>query len=291
MSYVAFPRAHRAFGEEGYSYYCKESTRGWRYLADGRVEVQDGPSQAYTWPKRVNDWAALIADKAHKHGIPAVWVATIMAIESGGRPDVCYRPGGAGSPCSTADGAGLMAMLQSTATSYAGRPVTLQELMDDPDLAVDLGAKMIRHLSDTHAGDFMKVALAYNAGSIRCAAGSSGSTVQSPKEPCPPTGWGVKMGCVRTKYSGPYCVPSTVSPGMNVCPNDYPGRAAAALSAAFDQGWTSDGLVGAPPGPGDPPIGPPPPIAPARASASAVAFGLGAIAGFAALRFGLPKLL
>ena len=230
---------------------CPMSTRRWRLLTDVKIEIEGAAGVSYAWPKLVNGWRPLIEEASEEFEIPAAWIAAIMAIESGGRPDVCYRPGGKGSPCSLDDGAGLMAMLQSTAAGLAGRPVTLQELMDNPTLAIALGAMFIKHLSDKYEGDYLHVAVAYNAGSVRCApADRSGLTVQRPREPCPPTDWGLIMGCVRTTGSHPICVPSKVEPGKNVCPNMYPDRAVLALNAAIDNGFAS--APGPPPEPEPP---------------------------------------
>lgn len=61
---------------------------------------------------------------------------------------------------------GLMQMLPSTATLVAGRPVSGQELLDDPGLAVDLGTQYlamgIARYGNTGAG-----IAAYNAGVAR----------------------------------------------------------------------------------------------------------------------------
>jgi hypothetical protein len=166
-----------------------------------------------------------------------------MSIESGGRTDVCYKIGG---KCSTVDGAGLMAVLASTAKALIGRMVYPEEMMADPDLAVDLGTMLIRQLMDRYDDDYVKVAMGYNAGSIRCGTASSGSTVaddHGPKEICPPTPWGVIMGCVRTSKSiNRYCAPSTVAPGMHVCPVSYPSNAIKGLNSAIQNGWTDHGL-------------------------------------------------
>lgn len=240
-------------GDTYQTYGCPASTLGWSYVG-GRILI-DGEAPHRDWPVKVDSWASEVALSAMKHGVSAQWIAAIMALESGGVPDLCYRPGGPGSPCSTADGAGLMAMLQFVASNLAGRMVSLQELMADPQLAIDLGAKLLAILSSENAGDYMRVALAYNAGAVHCASvASSGTTVQTPKESCPPTPWGVRMGCVRTKHAsaGPYCAPSTINPALYVCPNDYPRRAAGLFNAAHDAGWTDAGLSAVPPPPAPP---------------------------------------
>jgi len=276
-------------GWQSFQHKCPLSTKRWRLLPDGKIEIEGEGAPVRAWPNRVDDWRSLINKYAAQYDLQPAWIAAIMAIESGGKPDVCFRPGGPGSPCSTADGAGLMAMLKSTATALAGRTVELQELMDDPELAVDLGAKLIRRHSDKYAGEFLHMAVAYNAGSPRCApAGKSGNTVQKPKEPCPPTPWGIIMGCVRTSHSLPGCAPSTVSPGMFACPNMYPERAIGSLNAAITTGdyATNPGAV-VPPPPVPTPTPAPPPIQIAKVAplTYVAALAAGATAGFFTVRW------
>jgi hypothetical protein len=206
---------------------CPQSVKQWRTLPDGRIEVEGEGIPTRQWAKEVDQWADIIATKSAKHNVPASWIAAIMSIESGGRTDVCYKIGG---KCSTVDGAGLMAVLASTAKALIGRMVYPEEMMADP----------------RYDDDYVKVAMGYNAGSIRCGTASSGSTVaddHGPKEICPPTPWGVIMGCVRTSKSiNRYCAPSTVAPGMHVCPVSYPSNAIKGLNSAIQNGWTDHGL-------------------------------------------------
>lgn len=268
---------------------CPGTSRRWRVDNDGLIEVEGQPYPMRAWPERVNEWAVLISDKAAKYGIPAIWVASIMALETGGRPGLCRKnPDGS---CSLREGMGLMAMLRSTASGYAGRPVSIDELLNDHDLQIDLGAKMIADLRSRYDGDYVKVAIAYNAGAVRC---GNGSTWERPKEPCPPTPWGVVMGCLRTRNRiSSYCAPSTVREGHFACAGDYPQVAIAYYNAALGAGWTQDGLTGTPgpvPGPNGhkPPPGPVP--APVQATMSTMMpFILGGLLGYAAIRWGLPS--
>ena len=273
---------------------CPGSTRRWRQVPDGKIEVEGLGAPHGGWTEEMNQWRPLILEKASKYEISPAWIAAIMRLESGGRPDVCYRPV-KGGPCSTKDGAGLMAMLKSTASSLAGRTVELQELMDDQDLSVDLGAKLIRQLSDRANGDYLRMAVAYNAGygsckdgEVRCGSTtSSGRTVQSPKESCPPTPWGTIMGCVRTTAKLSHCVPSAVVPGMNVCPNLYPDIAIKAHNEAIEQGYYGQKIGPLPPEPNgkkEPPLIVDGRVGVADVSAARwVALGLGVAAGFLAV--------
>jgi hypothetical protein len=170
-------------------------------------------------------WGALIRASASKYQIPAAWLAAIMALESGGKPGLCARlPDGT---CAQNEGAGLMAILPSTASLLAGRGVSSQELLSNNALSIDLGAKYLRQNLDANVGDFVRAAVAYNAGSVRCGTGStwrpSGSSL--PKFPCPTT-WNVIMGCVDVPMGS-----------GNVVSNDYPRAAIRFLNAALDAGF------------------------------------------------------
>lgn len=230
-------------GKPWQTFDCPDTERHWRVIADGRIEIEDLGTPVRTWPTEVNNWAQLIAVKAQKYQVPAYWIAAIMALETGGRPGLCIRK--SDGSCSTREGIGLMAMLQSTATAYAGRTVGINELLDDHDLQIDLGAKMIANLGEKYGGDYVKMAIGYNAGAIHCGAGS---TWNLPKEPCPPTPWGVRMGCLRTaKAINSYCAPSVIDPSKFACPVNYPEVAIGTYNAALQEGWTNVGLSGRPP--------------------------------------------
>jgi len=258
------------------SFDCSSTTRRWRELDNGKIEVEGLGTPVRAWPEKVNSWSNIIEDKAAKYNVPASWIAAIMAIESGGETNVCYKIGG---QCSTADGAGLMAVLSYTANGLIGRPVGPHEMMSDPDLAVDLGTMLIRRLIDRDGEDFLKVAIGYNAGSVKCSYGSSGTTVKDgygEKESCPQTPWGVRMGCVRTsKAINQYCGSSSVKPGYYNCPVDYPGNAVKSLNAAVDAGWTPYGFgIGG---------------TAKHISSSAFPFIIGGAMGFAAIYYVLPS--
>lgn len=281
-----------AFGqsESWDTFDCPGSQRRWRILEDGRIEVEGLGVPMRKWPSAVNDWADIIAQKAAKYVIPAYWIAAIMAFESGGRPGLCARK--KDGSCNTREGVGLMAMLTTTASSHAGRRVSVQELLDDYDLQIDLGAKMIADLAAKYRSDYVKVAVSYNAGSVKCAQQTSGSTWNLPKEPCPPTPWGVIMGCLRTsKPINSYCAPSDITTGMFACPNDYPGTAIGTHNAALAEGWTIMGLGSRPdlpPVEGEPlplPLETPPALAGLGPGGTLLVFGAGAVAGYYGIQY------
>lgn len=264
------------------SYGCPESTKQWRYLDDGRIEVSGVGAPESAWPSGVEQWRSLIEAAASKYGLPPAWVAAAMAQETGGRNvclsvtnRVCSPP----CQCDPGEGAGLMAMTPGTATGLAGRKVTSQQLMDDPALAVDLGAKYIRVNLDANGGDYMRAALAYNAGSVRCGRGTTFIPAAYkgvwPKESCPPTGWGVVMGCIYSdKLYGSRCAPTTSgAPKPYVCSTDYPSRAVEVQNAARRH---FEGRAFPPP---------PPPVAVASTSLGGNIFaaGAGVVIGYLAM--------
>jgi hypothetical protein len=260
---------------------CPGTARRWRILPDLRIEIEGHGSPIQPWPKGVDQWSDLIALKAAEYSVPAYWIAAIMALETAGQPGLCLKT--SDGSCSTREGMGLMAMLLSTANTLAGRTVTEEELLNDYDLQIDLGAKLIAQLSDKYQGDYVKVAIGYNAGSVRC---GSGNTFQQPKEPCPPTPWGVVMGCIRTSRAiNSYCAPSTVDPAKFACPVNYPQVAIGTHNAALAAGWNAQGL-------GTKPLPVPPPIEPGDSKTLVAGLGAGAavpliaggVLGFLAVR-------
>lgn len=267
-----------AFGELDWQRFdCADATRRWRKLPNGHIEIEDLGILTRDWPMEVDQWARLIALKALKHAVPASWIAAIMALETGGRPGLCARR--SDGTCNTAEGIGLMAMLRSTASSLAGRDISIDELLGDFDLQIDLGAQYIANARERFGDDFVHVALGYNAGSIRCGAGN---TWHTPKEPCPPTPWGVVMGCVRaSKQQHSHCVPSEIETGKWVCPNLYPEVAIGLYNAALDHGWTDHHLHGAP-FPSPPLLGKP---AVASFFEKILPFAAGALIGFHTYEF------
>lgn len=274
---------------------CPGTKRRWRLVQDGRIEVEGLGVPMRRWPVAVNDWAEIIAQKAAKYVVPAYWIAAIMAHESGGRPGLCAR--NKDKSCNTREGVGLMAMLTDTAERFAGRKVSVDELLNDYDLQIDLGAKMIAHLAAKYNGDYVKVAVSYNAGSVQCREGTSGNTWNKPSEPCPATPWGVLMGCLRTsKPMNDLCAPSTVTTGMFACPNDYPQVAIGTHNSAVGAGWTIVGLGDRPTLPPDEneplplPVPTPTALAGMGASGTLLVFGAGAVAGYYAMEFLSRKL-
>jgi hypothetical protein len=116
-----------------------------------------------------------------------------------------------------------MGLLPQTASHYAGRIVSSDELMDDPVLNLELGSKMLAELMGKYKDNVIKVATAYNTGGAYC----------SPAKGCTDVNrWGMRSDCpggktidyptrlisysnglVGVKYSGPS--PVTSSSGLS----------------------------------------------------------------------------
>lgn len=174
-----------------------------RWLPDGRVEVEGQGSYATKLPKAVPQWFGEVNKAAAKYDVPAQLVVGVLATESSGNPKAL----------SYAGAAGLMQLMPDTANDLAGRTVPLNELLNDTALNIDLGTKFVRELWDRYKGNPIKIAAAYNAGSVKC--GAPG------KCPTGPNQWNVITDC---------------SGGKAV---DYPARMFGYSNAALEAGVKS----------------------------------------------------
>lgn len=228
-------RSPGGLGDEGgwVSFDCSGSKR-WRYLADGRAEIEGEGSPVLSWPAAVDQWHEPVERAAAQFGVPAAWIAAIMAIESGGKAGQCRKK--ADGTCSSSEGVGLMAIMAATATIMAGRPVSSQELLTNNELNIELGSKYLKYHLDQYGGDPVKASVGYNAGKVRCGQG----TVFGPSdELCPRTDWNVVEGCVTAPrdYQDLVCAPSSEEAGKYVCSIDRPRQFIKALNAAIGAGW------------------------------------------------------
>lgn len=136
-----------------------------RWLPGGLIEIEGEGTPKRALPEAVKQWSSIIASTAQKYGLPPQLIAGFVSTESGGQQKAasfcCY---------------GLMGLLPATASSQAGRSVSPNELLNDPALNVDLGSKLIASLMQKYAGNVVKVAAAYNAGSPRCGMGRNCTT-------------------------------------------------------------------------------------------------------------------
>lgn len=156
-----------------------------RWLAGGRLEVEGEGEPTRAVPKDVLAWSPLVAEKAKKYDLWPNVLAAFMATESGGQQKAksycCY---------------GLMGLLPSTATGLAGRSVSPTELLNDPALNVDLGAKLVSQLLAKYEGNIVKATTAYNAGGAYCTPAKGCSSVNR---------WGMRSDCpndVTVDYPG-----------------------------------------------------------------------------------------
>lgn len=165
-----------------------------RWLEGGKIEVEGEGTITKALPAAVSQWSSVIAAAADKHDLWPNFVAGFMATESGGQQHAysscCY---------------GLMGLLPATASSMAGHSVTSDQLLNDPELNVDLGAKLISQLMTKYGGNAIKVATAYNAGGAYCTPAKGCNDVNR---------WGMRADCVK---------------GVAV---DYPGRVMSFSNAA-----------------------------------------------------------
>lgn len=146
--------------------------------SDGKIEVNGTLHTAKSWPEDVDQFEDLIVRAAHKHWIPAAWIAGWICQESLGAPTAV----------SYASAIGLMQILVSTG-KWLSDPAfpkqtpghigpTAGELAS-PELNIDLGARFLRYLADKHNDNVVHMAAQYNHGSVEC-----GAEVGH-KKPCP----------------------------------------------------------------------------------------------------------
>jgi len=264
---------------------CSGSTGRWRHLDDGTIELDGVGVPEAEWPSEVYQWRTLINEVAASVGVEPHQLAAIMAMESGGRPGLCLKCKGSGSgcdhdgECNHREGMGLMAVTLRTAKHMnGGVAVTEAALRYDNELNVLLAAKYLKYQMDRYGGDFVRAAVAYNAGSVKC---GRGKTFSSPKETCPKDMFGVVQGCVRrsSPASNLVCEPSVAVPGMFNCTVNYPLKAIGLNNAAAIRFGVAGGgrLPGPLPGPG---LEPAQPVSTAETDYRALAFGAGMALGF-----------
>ena len=166
-----------------------------RWTSEGLLEIEGEGAVSRTLPEDVKQWRDIIVAKGTKYNLYPQFIAGVMGVESAGQQKVssfcCH---------------GLMGLLPATASSMAGHSVTAAQLLNDPDLNVDLGAKFMRYLMDKYNGNPIKTVIAYNAGSVKC--GTSGKCSA-------PNRWNVIADCTTGGVS-----------------NDYPGKAFGYSNAA-----------------------------------------------------------
>jgi soluble lytic murein transglycosylase-like protein len=130
-------------------------TYQWKQLADGRIEV-DGQIpeldavNAAALEKNVLRWLPSSQKWADTYKVPVTWILGVIWAESSGNPKAHSADGGFG-------------LMQLTHPSvFEGHPK--QSTIDNPDLNIQLGTKLMRSLITSVGLDLPRVASGYNAG-------------------------------------------------------------------------------------------------------------------------------
>lgn len=244
----------------------------WRTLPGNVVEIEgSGVVKAAAWTREVETWRDLIFAASDTYGVPAHWIAGIMAFESGGRVQA-LSPAGA---------IGLMELLLGTAAAMAkeeGRPVPTRADVAEPALNIALGTRYLRNCLDRNNGELPLAAVAYNAGSARCGAGCAvrDKTTKKCALPCPPNEWGLVMDCAMSK-SGEWAT------------SNYPRRVIEYANSALEHGFDLASRGGG--GGASPPVPPNPLLAKSKQNApsSLASFPVILLAGVA-VGYGVYKL-
>lgn len=159
---------------------CSNVEARWRYLDDGSIEIDGmGPIRPAKWPSGVNLWRDAILAASAKYGVPAHWIAALIAVEDPkGDPRAC-------SPCAACPhmanctqccAFGVMQLTEGTAAVVAkslGLPPPTREDLFDPALSIELGVAHFAGLLKRYKGDFVMAATAYNAGGVYCLSATS----------------------------------------------------------------------------------------------------------------------
>lgn len=142
---------------------------------DGLVEVNGvqphfdkDSSQAARLLRVWAKWGSAIYGSAQRYAVPPEWILGVMMQESGGDPAACSPCGE--KCCGTHLGRkccafGIMQFVPTTADQYG---TSVEQMLQDPVLAIDIGTKFLRDLLKRYDGDFIMATAAYNAGTPRC---------------------------------------------------------------------------------------------------------------------------
>jgi hypothetical protein len=179
----AYARTGRCVLTPWISFPCSTVAARWRYLDDGKIEVEGMGTPTRPWRPAVNKWTALLNTYADRYGLPRPWVAAIARGEGYSDPKACspckscslekrgacchqhlLHPKG----CTDCCAYGLMQLIRPTAVSQA-KVLGLPSDFDiwDPETNIALGVSYLRGQVDQYK-DFVHAATAYNAGSIKC---------------------------------------------------------------------------------------------------------------------------
>lgn len=166
-----------------------------RQWPDGRIEIEGRGFEVCPkndWRPGVDNWHKTIWDVSKKQGVPAHWIAAIMAIESSGKPNL-----------KVGKYHGLMMLGMPAAKEAAkslGLPApTVDQLVNDSALNVALGTAYLKQqlALPKVAGAFPLAAVAYNAGGVYCGNGCAirDKATDTCTLRCPPNEWGLVGEC------------------------------------------------------------------------------------------------
>lgn len=134
----------------------------WRTLPGDVVEVEGhGVPKTKGWPRAVEQWHDLIFSASDHFGVPANWIAGVVARESTGNVNATGSSGEIG----------LMQLMPATAKWLAkleGLPEPGPEEIRKPAVNIQLGTRYLRDLLSKYNGQLPLASAAYNAGSVRC---------------------------------------------------------------------------------------------------------------------------
>lgn len=95
-----------------------------------------GTASAVLAARRENEFDTLIMDASRRHGVPVALIKAFIRTESSFNPEA-VNPGD--------PSAGLMQTTPPTASSFLGRPLTLDDLKN-PATSIEAGTRYIAHL-------------------------------------------------------------------------------------------------------------------------------------------------
>lgn len=135
---------------------CKPEPRA-RWV-EGQIEIEGEGFPSKPLPDGVRVWSDFINEAGLFIGVPASFIAGVMATESGGDQ---YAGSHAGAK-------GLMQLIPSTASHVAKRNVSAEELLNDPKLNIELGTQYLAEQLYRYDNNPIKASAAYNAGGAYC---------------------------------------------------------------------------------------------------------------------------
>lgn len=184
--------------------------------AGSRIEIEDEGFPETPLGGAVLKWDVLLRNTAATVGVPETLLVGMLATESNGNQFAGSHAGAIG----------LMQLLPSTASHVAGRNVSADELMNNPQLNLELGARYLKYQLNRYEGNFVKAAAAYNAGGAYC----SGKCVNR---------WGLRADCNPDGSPGGVDYPTRVIKYTNAAATS--GRFGPLAPSQAGQRW---GLLG-----------------------------------------------